>query len=125
MKDQRAEQYYRALRVAGFGKYQLQLLLLCGICNAADAVDVVAVAFLLPASEDDLHLNGVRKGWMSAMTFVGMLVGGLVWGNLADRHGRSKALGLALFMDGFFGLLSAFSIDYVWLIALRSIGAIG
>ena len=42
-----------------------------------------AVSFVLP-SACDLHLTSNEKGWLNAIIFVGMMVGGYSFGGVAD-----------------------------------------
>ena len=41
--------------------------------------------------------------------WIGMLLGGYVWGSFADALGRKKTLLTAMLWNGTFGLVSAFS----------------
>ena len=59
-----------------------QLLAVCGGANAADAVEILAVSFILPAAQDDLHLSGAEKGWLAGVIFAG---------HAALPHGRRAA----------------------------------
>ena len=63
-------------------------MLLCGWANASDAVEILAVSFILPAAQADLALTDTRKGYLSSAIFIGMMFGGYLWGTLADRFGR-------------------------------------
>ncbi|XP_076309060.1 synaptic vesicle glycoprotein 2C-like isoform X7 [Tachypleus tridentatus] len=56
----------------GFGRFQWLLLLVCGMANASDAVEILCVSFLLPSAECDLHLTSSDKGWLSAIIFIGL-----------------------------------------------------
>merc|ERR1719315_106353 len=60
-------------------------MLVCGWANASDAVEILCISFLLPSAECDLQLTPSRKGWLSAILFVGMMLGGYVWGSLGGR----------------------------------------
>lgn len=48
-----------------------------------------AVSFVLP-SACDLHLTSNEKGWLNAIIFVGMMVGGYSFGGVADIKVRSN-----------------------------------
>ena len=58
------------------------LALCCGLANAADAVEILCTSFLLPSAECDLELTNLRKGTIPIVGFVGMLIGGFLWGTL-------------------------------------------
>ena len=83
----------------GFGKYQLRLMLLCGLGWAADIADIAAMAFLIPALADK-HVWGdklgekphQKLGLAASATFVGMLAGSVFWGIIRLR-GAPSAIG--------------------------------
>ena len=53
------------------------------------------------------------------VVFAGMLGFGSVWGKMADKYGRWPTLWTVQFLLGWFGVLSAFSPTYYWLLFLR------
>nr|XP_005994167.1 PREDICTED: synaptic vesicle glycoprotein 2C-like [Latimeria chalumnae] len=117
--------YEEAIEAAGFGWFHALLLLACGWANASDAVEILCVSFLLPTARCDLHLSTADMGWLTSSIFLGMMIGGYVWGSLADREGRRKVLILSLTVNGIFGALASLS-PYFWLfLLLRFISGIG
>ena len=46
-------------------------MLVCGLANASDAVEVLCISFLLPSAECELKLTTSDKGWLSAIMFIG------------------------------------------------------
>ncbi|XP_038078270.1 synaptic vesicle glycoprotein 2C-like isoform X2 [Patiria miniata] len=114
-----------ALEKAGFGKFHVLLVILCGWANASDAVEILSVSFLLPAAEKDLDLDSYKKGVLSAIIFVGMLVGGYIWGALADINGRRRTLLLSLTTNAFFGLMSSLSQVYWLFLLMRFFSGVG
>ena len=46
---------------AGIGRFHRWLLIVCGAANAADAVEIVAVSFILSPASDELELSGVEQ----------------------------------------------------------------
>jgi putative MFS transporter len=60
-----------------------------------------------------------------ASTFIGMFVGSLVLGRLADRVGRRRAFLLNLAVYSLFSLLGAVSMNAVWLVATRFLAGLG
>jgi hypothetical protein len=55
----------------GYGKFHYLFLLVCGLANASDAVEVLCISFLLPSAECELKLTTSDKGWLSAIMFIG------------------------------------------------------
>ena len=59
---------------------------------ALDAFDVMLFSLTLTAVIADLGLTKVEAGALGSITLLGGAVGGLVFGHVADRFGRTRAL---------------------------------
>lgn len=117
--------YDSALEKAGFGKFHYILLLVCGLANASDAIEVLCISFLLPSAECELKLTSSDKGWLSAVMFIGMLVGGYMWGGLGDSFGRKKTLIASLFINAICGFISSFIQTKDWFLFMRFCSGVG
>jgi putative MFS transporter len=73
----------------------------------------------------DLGLTKAELAVVLASTFIGMFVGALVLGRLADRLGRRGAFLLNLAVYSVFSLLGAFSMNAAWLVVTRFMAGIG
>ncbi|ESO91025.1 hypothetical protein LOTGIDRAFT_191516 [Lottia gigantea] len=119
--------YEEGISQTGYGKFHVFLVLLCGWAVSSDAVEVLSVSFLIPSAScsNDLNLSSSDKGWLNAIVFVGMMVGGYFWGSLADSVGRRSVLMWSLSLNGIGALLSSTS-QVFWLFLLfRLISGIG
>ncbi|KAF2894062.1 hypothetical protein ILUMI_12112 [Ignelater luminosus] len=85
-----------ALSVVGFGRYNIYLTLVCGICLFAVNTTVYAIGYVLPAAECDLNLNTFDKGLLTAVGFVGIIFSLYIWGAIADTTGRKKVILISL-----------------------------
>uniref|UniRef100_A0A3Q3JP93 Major facilitator superfamily (MFS) profile domain-containing protein n=1 Tax=Monopterus albus TaxID=43700 RepID=A0A3Q3JP93_MONAL len=99
-----------------FGLFHWLLLVVCGWANASDAVEILCVSFLLPTARCDLLLSSSDKGLLTASIFL-MMVGGYMWGYLADQRGRREVLVLSLAVNGVFGGLAS-TAPWFWLFLL-------
>jgi len=54
-----------------------------------------------------------------------MMIGGYVWGSLADVFGRKKCLVTALLVNGASAFVSAFSLNFYFFLAFRFASGIG
>lgn len=117
--------YEESLTAVGTGKFHLFLLLLCGWAVSSDAIEVLSVSFLLPSATCDLHLSSEDKGWLNAIVFVGMMVGGYFWGALADRSGRRSVLMWSLAVNGLGGLCSSVSQVFWLFLLMRFVSGVG
>jgi len=73
----------------------------------------------------ELGLTKAELPLVLASTFIGMFVGALVLGRLADRLGRRGAFLLNLAVYSMFSLLGAFSMNAAWLVVTRFMAGVG
>ena len=114
-----------AIEQIGVGRFQHKLLAICGAGWAADAMEVIIVAFVLPAVIREWSLSTAQGGLIGTAIFVGMLLGAWFWGMLTDYIGRKAGFQLTVLIDSVFGFLSALSPGYYWLLVLRAITGFG
>ncbi|XP_059149760.1 synaptic vesicle glycoprotein 2C-like isoform X2 [Physella acuta] len=114
-----------ALLLCGFGRFHLCLLLLCGWAVSSDAIEVLSISFLLPSATCDLALTSADKGLLNSIVFLGMLVGGYVWGSLADKWGRRNILVWSLLVNGLGNLGSSVSQTFWLFLVCRFVSGIG
>lgn len=100
-------------------------MFVCGLANASDAVEILCVSFILPAAECDLNLASSDKGYLSACTFLGMMIGGYIWGSISDIFGRRLILVFALLFNVFFAVLCGLSQSFIALIIFRFFSGVG
>eukprot|EP00092_Neocalanus_flemingeri_P032628 GFUD01035489.1.p1 GENE.GFUD01035489.1~~GFUD01035489.1.p1 ORF type:complete len:574 (-),score=164.16 GFUD01035489.1:136-1857(-) len=117
--------YETAIKLAGYGSFHYWLMFVCGWANASDAVEILCISFLLPSAECDLELTPARKGWLSAILFVGMMIGGYIWGSLGDTLGRRIVLINAMLVNAAAGFFSSFSQGYYIFLVLRFLSGVG
>ncbi|MBM7618134.1 MFS family permease [Weissella uvarum] len=88
-------------------------------------MDVMFVSFALSSMIADLHLSGGQAGWISSITNIGMLVGGVIFGLIADRIGRIKTFNytVLLFALGTTAMSFANQIELIYV--LRFITGLG
>ncbi|XP_066973216.1 synaptic vesicle glycoprotein 2B-like, partial [Macrobrachium rosenbergii] len=114
-----------AIQQAGTGAFQRLLLLVVGLGLAADTIELFVVAYVIPSAEVELCMSGSDKGWLAAITFVGMMIGAMIWGSLSDNVGRRRALLSALFVNALFGVMTAFMPTYGIFMTTRLCSGIG
>ncbi|MFW2003758.1 MFS transporter [Acinetobacter baumannii] len=108
-----------------FGKIQKLILLLCFFVVAIDGFDTASIGFIAPALKHDWGLLPAELAALFASGLIGLMLGALVFGPLADRFGRKTMLLLCIFLFGCSSLVSAFSPDINTLIFLRLVTGIG
>ena len=69
-----------------------RLLTLSGLGWMFDAMDVGLLAFVLAALSADWGLSKAQLGWLGAVNSIGMAVGALAFGLLADSVDRKSVV---------------------------------
>lgn len=72
--------------------YQWVIVAMAAFLNALDGFDVLAMAFTATSVTNEFGLTGSQLGWLLSAGLVGMAVGALFAGPLADRYGRRTVL---------------------------------
>jgi MFS family permease len=83
------------------------------------------VAELLGAASDKDPVVGFYSSWIQAAFLIGWALGGGLFGRLADRVGRSRALMLTILTYALFTGLSFFAQTWWQLLIFRFLGALG
>jgi MFS family permease len=74
-----------------------------------DAFDVMLYALVLKAVRADLHLSADVAGGLQSLTLIASAIGGLGFGVLADRWGRTRALMLSVLIYSVFTACCGFA----------------
>lgn len=115
----------QAIERIGFGRFQVKLMVICGLGWAADAMEVLLISFALPAIGQEWQLTNEQKGLLGTAIFLGMLAGAWIWGRVSDLWGRKIGFVSTVAVDSVFGLASAFAPGFGWLVALRALTGFG
>ncbi|MGQ3673300.1 MFS transporter [Xanthobacter sp. TB0136] len=115
----------QGIQAAGVGKFQYRLFVIFGLVWAADAMQVLAIGFSVPSIARTFDVSIPAALQTGTMFFIGMLIGAFVFGRLADRIGRRPVLMIAILIDAFGGIASAFAPSLEWLFFLRLVTGIG
>jgi MFS family permease len=82
-----------------------------------DAFDVMLYSLVLASLMRDLHLTKTEGGLLNSITLVASAAGGLIFGMIADRYGRKRALMGSVLMYSIFTGLCGFS-QTLWHLAV-------
>lgn len=101
------------------GKFHYKLLILIGLGWLFDAMDTGMVSFVLATIGKDWGLSPAELGWIVSIGFVGMAVGAVLSGWVADRVGRKTVFGATLVLYSIATGLCAVSWDLASLLFFR------
>ncbi|CAF3740849.1 unnamed protein product [Rotaria sp. Silwood1] len=106
----------------GLGKFQWRLIVILGFCSMADAVEMMLLAILGPALT--CYWPNVTEIQIASLTtgvFAGMMFGAFLFGILADKYGRKRVVLISAILNTCFGILTAFTPNYYWLLLARTL----
>jgi MFS family permease len=106
-------------------RVQIRVLLVCLLCNMVEGYDILSMSLAVVPLSDQWALSGSQVGTLLAVGPVGMAIGSLVGGPLADRIGRRPMLLLSLAVTAVFIALSATATDLATLSGYRLLAGIG
>jgi len=106
-------------------RYQLLVAIMCGLIVFVDGFDAQAMGFVAPALMAAMKITRGVLGSVISSGLVGMMLGALVSGPLADRIGRKPVLIACALIFGVGSLLTATAQSLESLMAWRAITGLG
>src|SRR6201996_4247535 len=100
-------------------------LIASAVGYAMDGFDLLILGFMLRAISGELHLTPPQAGSLVTWTLIGAVVGGIVFGMLADYYGRVRVLTWTILLFAVFTGLCAFAQGYWDLLVYRTIAGLG
>ena len=98
-----------------------KLLGIAGLGWMFDALDVGMLSFIIAALKVEWNLSTEQMGWIGSVNSIGMAVGALVFGVMADRIGRKKVFILTLLLFSLGSGASAFTSSLAAFLVFRFI----
>ncbi len=92
-----------------FTSYQWKTLWASTIGYAMDGLDMMILAYTLPLIMAFYGLNQVEGGSLSTITLLGSVLGGILFGILADKYGRVRVFTWTILIFSLFTALCAFA----------------
>lgn len=102
-----------------------KLLGIAGLGWLFDAMDVGMLSFIIAALQKDWNLTVEQMGWIGSVNSIGMAIGALLFGLLADRIGRKNVFMITLLLFSVGSGLSAFATTLTIFLVLRFLIGMG
>lgn len=106
-------------------RHQRLTLLSSAFGMGLENMDIMFIAYSLTSIIHDLGLTGAQAGLISSVTNIGMLVGGVFFGRLADKYGRVKIFTYTIFIFAFATAAMFFATNIYWICLFRFLAGIG
>ncbi|MBP7783139.1 MAG: MFS transporter [Acinetobacter sp.] len=107
------------------GKFHYTLLWVIGLGWMFDAMDTGLISFILAKMSEDWAMTPTEKGWVVSIGFVGMAIGAVFSGGLADKWGRKTVFAATLVIYSIATAACAFAPNLTWLLVFRFIVGLG
>lgn len=102
-----------------------KLLTIAGLGWLFDAMDVGLLSFVLAALTTDWHLSATTIAWIGSVNSIGMALGAVLFGILADKWGRRFIFIVTLLLFSIASGLTALSYGLTSLLILRFLVGMG
>ncbi len=106
-------------------RFIIRLVLVSWLVTFFDGFDMNVIAFAAPYLAPDLHLDKLMLGNVFSAAVFGILIGSFLFGYLADKFGRRRAIIFAVLTFSVFTLSLVFAKNYEEWLVLRFVAGIG
>ena len=107
------------------GSFQYKLLLVTGLGWLFDSMDTGLISFILPILAKEWSLTPAQVGWIGSVGLIGMALGAVLAGTLADRIGRKKVFTITVLLYSLSTGMCALAWSYESLLFFRFLVGFG
>ncbi|MGE7764337.1 MFS transporter [Peribacillus sp. NPDC096540] len=111
--------------VSKFNRFHLFVFIWCFYAIAFDGYDIAMYGVGLPWMMEEWDLSSIQAGAIASYALVGMMLGALVFGPVADKHGRKNVLAVCMLLFSLFTLGAGVAPNPTFFTVMRFIAALG
>ncbi|WP_349886156.1 aromatic acid/H+ symport family MFS transporter [Pantoea ananatis] len=104
---------------------QIRLIVLCFIVVALDGMDIAIMGFIAPSLKASWNVTNHELGVVISAALIGLALGAMIAGPLADRFGRRLMIIFSVLFFGLWTLVTAFSHTIEQMILFRFLTGLG
>lgn len=108
-----------------FSRWHRKPRIVMGSATFFDAFDALSLAFALPVLISIWEITPAQIGVLISASYLGQLVGALIFSSMAERFGRTRGAATAVLMMSIMSLICAFAGHFNALLAARFVQGIG
>ncbi|MFV9669557.1 MFS transporter [Pantoea sp. KXB25] len=109
----------------GLSRWQKRLIALCFIVVALDGMDIAIMGFIAPALKAAWGVSNHQLGLVISAALIGLALGAMVAGPLADRYGRRVMILFSVLFFGLWTLATALSQNIEQMMLFRFLTGLG
>ncbi|CAX59546.1 4-hydroxybenzoate transporter [Erwinia billingiae Eb661] len=106
-------------------RYQQRIIALCFAVVAMDGMDIALMGFIAPALKSDWGVSTHQLGAVISAALIGLALGAMLAGPLADRFGRRVVIISSVFFFGLWTLMTALSHNVDQMMLFRFLTGLG
>lgn len=99
--------------------------ILCFVVAALEGYDLQVIASAGPLLQKTMQLPPHMMGWLFSASLIGLAIGALAGGWIADRYGRKPTLVVSVLILGIFTFWTAYANSFENLLAVRILAGVG
>ena len=108
-----------------FSRWHMRSRVVMGSATFFDAFDALSMAFVLPVLIGPWKITPTEIGFLISASYIGQLVGALIFSRLAESYGRTRMAAAATAIMSIMSLGCALSGNFTALVACRLLQGIG
>ncbi|WP_392560173.1 MFS transporter [Orbus mooreae] len=105
--------------------YQKKTLFASTVGYALDGMDIMLLGFCLSMIMTSFNLTGTEAGVLNTITLLGAVLGGIIFGILADKYGRVRVFSWTILIFSVFTGLCAIAPNYETFALFRFLSGLG